>query len=196
MARRKTPTKQMFTPRQTATSARKTMNNNLNNTTKKRLNFPPTNTSTAKKKGNPFRQPLSMMGPPGDVPGLIQCRRPTEMDFSLNAGNIANSTFINPVVQTGLLEQTQGSYSPVIRRCISEIGSTLDEKINAAVSELANKINGSVLMGGGGAGKRITMSVGLEEMEPPKRRRTRNSHLQVRIWDNLSGCLKIIHLML
>lgn len=187
MARRKTPTKQMFTPRPTSTF--KANQTALNNLSKKKLNFPPTNTSTARKKGlsiNPNnttarQQPYSFLAP-HDVPPA----RPTEHDFSF-AGNISTSTFINQPIAA--LDQTQnftGSYSPVIRQCMSTFESKMEERINAAVNDIANKfmVNSSML----GAtfeqpqeeqkrNLKRQSKVAMPEMS--KRRSTRNSHLLV-----------------
>lgn len=175
MARRKTPTKQMFTPRPNSTfkSNRVTMNNTLK---KKVLNFPGPaqnnnkTTSLARKSVQPMTH-------------QIDNRRPTmteEQDFSFATNNISTSTFIN---HHPLMDQTQNlqpmSYSPVIRQCMSTFESKLDERISAAVNDIANKLmNNSTMVdqsskrtstmngGGGGCG-----------LEPPKRRRTRNSQV-------------------
>lgn len=179
MARRKTPTKQMFTPRPTSTlkGSRATLTaNNANTLQKKKLVFPHNhqhqrqtmmvNTSTTKKRAaSGVYRPLSKIGGGGggltEIPATIGSRRPTEQDFSFGA-NISTSTFV---------DQTQTSYSPVIRQCMSTFESKLDERINAAVNDIASKLllsGNSIMMGE----SQRTVSGAVE----PKRRRTRNSY--------------------
>lgn len=201
MARRKTPTKQMFTPRPNSTfkgSKRNTINTNT--LKKKVLNFPANNhnntttttlTSTARKDskvGQINRRPSYYPNPQqtdtlAPSASAIHARRPTEQDFSF-AANISTSTFINHPLDHNNQSQAV-NYSPVIRKCMSTFESKLDERISAAVNDIASKLmNNSTFVGGasvvGGAtfegGAKRTSSVPMGSEEPPKqRRRTRNS---------------------
>lgn len=203
MARRKTPTKQMFTPRPNSTfksSQRNTINTNT--LKKKVLNFPANNhntttttlTSTARKDSKvgqtnrrPSYYPNQQMDTLAPSASAIHARRPTEQDFSF-AANISTSTFINHPLDHNNQSQAV-NYSPVIRKCMSTFESKLDERISAAVNDIASKLmNNSTFVGGasvvGGAtyegGAKRTSSVPIGSGEPPKqRRRTRNSYQPV-----------------
>lgn len=177
MARRKTPTKQMFTPRPTSTIKRNrsTINNTTTTLKKKCLNFPEKANTTLTAKKEQQQQQMGMRRPsyyPNAEPpqSMTSRRTTTETDFSF-AGNISTSTFISNH-QPQLIDTSQMNFSPVIRKCMSTFESKLDERISAAVNDIASRfMNNSVV-------KRQS-SIDLGEDQPKRRRSSRASCIAI-----------------
>lgn len=130
MARRKTPTKQVFTP----FTARKLDSSKYTFQTlkKKSLNFLPSARKTLGPKVKVVEPLIDTTIHKNVNLTLPDTYRPTD-DFSMFAPNISTSTFINP----GLNDT---NFSPVLRRYMNTFEDKLEAKISTAFEEMAKNL--------------------------------------------------------